>query len=182
MLMNIRNKIRTYLDARDGVAAMEAVLVFPILITLLLGTLDLGRGIMSNQKTIKASQVIADLVTREVVIDSSGVNEAITAGKLSLAPYDAESLAFDVVSFRFLDDGTPQIVWRETRNMSPISDPAARVEPIAEAGSGVVMVVANYKYEPIFSDFVIGDINMQEIAFARGRRSAVVCMNGAEGC
>lgn len=182
MLQFIRKRLRSYIDGTDAVAAMEAAFVFPILITLLLGTMDMGRGIMSNQKTIKASQVVADLVTREAVVDSADVNEAIWAGELSLAPYSTEQLAFDIISFRFLDDGTPEIVWRETRGMAPVSDPAANVAPIAEAGNGVVMVVARYQYEPIFSDFVVGSIPMEEIAFARGRRSAVICMDGAEGC
>lgn len=182
MLQAIRKKIRSYFIGEDAVAAMEAAFVFPILITLLLGTLDMGRGIMSNQKTIKASQVVADLVTRHISIEQNDIDEAIQAGTLSLMPYSTANLSFDVISFRFLPDGTPEIVWRETRNMTPLADADARVLPIADPGRGVVLVVARYTYEPIFSDFVVGDIQMQELAFARGRRSEVVCMAGAPGC
>ena len=57
-----------------------------------------------------------------------------------------------------------------------------RVLPLAAAGSGVVMVVSEYLYEPIFAGFVVKQIAMQEVAFARGRRSSVVCKDGAPGC
>lgn len=182
MLRTIRQKFKSYWERKDGVAAMEAAFVFPILLVMLLGTLDMGRGIMSNQKTIKASQVVADLITREAEIAQSDVDEAIDAGTLSLLPYNPDELGFDVISYRFLDDGTPEEVWRRTVNMDPISDPIPRITPLAEPGRGVVIVVAQYLYEPIFGGFIVDQIEMQEVAFTRGRRSEVVCMAGAPGC
>lgn len=173
-----------YRRNEDGVAAVEAAFVFPILLVLLLGVLDMGRGIMCNQKTIRASQVVADLVTREVSVDDGGISEAINAGTLALLPYDDTNLAFDVISIRFPADDEAEIVWQETRNMTatPQDQIIERVLPLAAAGSGVVMVVSEYLYEPIFAGFVVNQIPMQEVAFARGRRSSVVCKNGAPGC
>ena len=182
MLQAINNKLKSYWNHHEGVAAMEAAFVFPVLLVMLLGTLDMGRGIMSNQKTIKASQVVADLVTREAEISEADVFEAFDAGELSLLPYNPDQLGFDVISYRFLDDGTPEEVWRRTVNMDPIADPIPRITPLADPGRGVVIVVAEYLYEPIFAGFVVDQIEMQEVAFARGRRSEVVCMPGATGC
>lgn len=186
--MKIFNKIKDmctlYHRNEDGVAALEAAFVFPILLVLLLGVLDMGRGIMCNQKTIRASQVVADLVTREVSVDENGISEAINAGTLALLPYDDTNLAFDVISVRFPADDEAEIVWQETRNMTatPQDQIIERVLPLAAAGSGVVMVVSEYLYEPIFAGFVVNQIPMQEVAFARGRRSSVVCKDGAPGC
>lgn len=182
MLQALNAKLRSYWGHKDGVAAVEAAFVFPVLLVMLLGTLDMGRGIMSNQKTIKASQVVADLVTREAEITQADVDEAIDAGELSLMPYNPEGLGFDIISYRFLDDGTPQEVWRHTVNMDPIGDPIPRITPLADPGRGVVIIVAQYIYEPIFAGFVIDQLEMEEVAFARGRRSEVICMPGAPGC
>lgn len=182
MLKRFIQKVKQYSKDNSGVAAIEAAFVFPVLLVLLLGTLDMGRGIMSNQKTIKASQVVADLVTRHISVQQTDVNEAIEAGTLSLMPYATDQLGFDVISFRFLPDGTPEEVWRETVNMAPVTDAALRVAPIADPGRGVVVVIARYLYEPIFAGFVVDQIPMEEVAFARGRRSEVVCMPGAPGC
>ena len=183
-MVRLQYAMARYKRNEDGVAAIEAAFVFPVLLVLLLGVLDMGRGIMCNQKTIRASQVVADLITREATIDAAGITEAINAGTLSLLPYNDANLAFDVISIRFPADDAAEIVWQETRNMSPTTeaDIMARVLPLAAAGSGVVMVVSEYLYEPIFAGFVVNEIPMQEIAFSRGRRSSVVCKNGAPGC
>lgn len=176
--MAIVTKIRTlakrWYSENDAVAAMEAAFVFPILLVLLLGTFDMGNAILSNQKAIRASQVVADLVTRSRSISSGDLNEAIKAGELAFAPLSSTSYGVDIVSLRFDEDADPQIVWRETRNMSPKSDVLDAVEALAEADSGVVVVSVQYAFEPVFAGFVINRINMQEIAFARGRKSAVV--------
>lgn len=176
---------RRYKADERGVAAVEAAFVFPILLVLTLGVLDLGRGIMTNQKTIKASQVVADLVTRDVVIEDSDILEAMEAGTLSLQPYATANLGFDVVSLRFLEDEVVEIVWRQTSpNVTPLStaELTSRTSALAEEGGGVVVVMAQYLYEPIFSGFVVDEIPMEEVAFARGRKSAVVCKTGAPGC
>ena len=45
-------------NEEHGVAAIETVMLFPILISLLLGCYDIGRGINVNQKTIAAAQIM----------------------------------------------------------------------------------------------------------------------------
>jgi hypothetical protein len=182
ILSRIQNFFSGYWKKQEAVAAVEAAFVFPILLVLMLGTLDMGRGIMCNQKTIKASQVVADLLTRHISVTDGDINEAVQAATLSLLPYDTSNLGFDIVSYRFLADGTVDQIWRETRNMDPVQNAAQRVAPIADPGKGVVMVAAQYRYEPIFSGFVVNAIPMMEFSFARGRRSEFVCKQGAAGC
>lgn len=167
---------RRWAREEDGLAALEAGIIFPILLTLLLSTFDMGNAILSNQKTIRASQVAADLVTRERVISSADLNEAIEASRLAFEPLNSSSFGIDVVSVRFDEDAHSEIVWRETRNMTADPDILDRVADLAEPDGGVVVVVVQYIFEPIFAGFVVNDIPMQEIAFARGRQSAVVNM------
>lgn len=160
--------------AEDGLAAVEAAMIFPILLTLMLATIDLGQGLLANQKTIRASQVTADLITRQSSVDANDVDEAVQAGQLAYEPMSSDGFGIDIISISFDDDANTVVEWRETRNMDPIDDLDDRVSGLAEAGNGVVVVAVEYEYEPIFSGFVIDTIPMQEIAFARGRNSAVV--------
>jgi Flp pilus assembly protein TadG len=177
-MLCVRKKLKRYslrwIEETDASASAEAALVFPILLMLLLGTFDMGNAVLANQKTIRASQIVADLVTRNMSVSTTEVNESITAGQLAFEPMDSSSYGIDVVSIRFDDEAEPEIVWRETRNMNANSSVLDDVTSLAEAGNGVVVVTVRYLFEPVFSGFVIGDIPMQEVAFARGRRSAVV--------
>lgn len=165
---------RAWIAGEDGVAAVEAALVFPILLVLLLGTFDLGNGILSDQKTIRASQVTADLITRNSSVSDDEIDEAVEAGELALSPYPTGTYGVDVVSVQFDDDAQPSILWRETRNMTPDPNILNRISALAEPNSGVLVVISRYLFEPVFGGFVVDDIPMEEIAFARGRRTAAV--------
>ncbi len=162
-----------------GVAAIEAAMIFPLLAVLLVGTYDMGNAIIAGQKAIRASQVTADLVSRESEVNDTMINEAVWAGELALQPFDTTSYGVDIVSISFDDTATPIIEWRETRNMAPNANVLADVAPLAEAGSGVMVVTIQYEYDPLFlgfsmGGFSIGFIPMEEKAFSRGRKSAVV--------
>lgn len=168
--------IKKWIADESGMAAVESAMIFPVMLVLLLGTFDLGNGILANQKAIRASQVVADLVTRNNTLSNAELNEAIMAGQLALHPFDPSSLGVDVVSIRFDDNGDPEIVWRETRNMPPSPSVLTDVSPLATPNSGVVVSIIQYNFEPAFSGFVVDEIPMQEKAFARGRKTAVVAL------
>lgn len=170
----LKNIILKWLGDEDGVAATEAALVFPILLVLLLGTFDLGNGILANQKTIRASQVTADLITRYSSVTDSDIDEAIQAGTLAFTPYPVTSYGVDIVSIQFDHEAEASILWRETRNMQADEGILERVESLAEPNGGVVVVISQYLFEPVFGEFIVDDIPMQEVAFARGRESASV--------
>ncbi len=174
MARSMKSFCRRWKKSEDGVAAVESALVFPILMTLLLGTFDIGNGILANQKAIRASQVVADLVTREKTITTTGIDEAVEAGELAFVPLDDSSFGVDIVSISFDSNSNPQILWRETRNMAAMADVFDRVAALAAPGTGVVVVTVQYNFAPTFSGMVVNEILMQEIAFAKGRRSAVV--------
>ena len=173
-MIRLTQTIQNWIHREDGIAATEFGLIFPILLVLLLGTFDMGNGILAAQKTIRASQVTADLITRSRTVSDADITEAVDAGELALQPLPTDEYGVDIISFRFDEDGVPEIVWQVTEgNMTAVTD-LSDVTALAEANSGVVMVTTNYTFEPVFGDFLFGDIVMQERAFSRGRRSAVV--------
>lgn len=166
--------VKKWFKNEEGIAAIEAALLFPILLMLLIGVFDFANGVLANQKTIRASQITADLITRNVIVDGTEIQEAYRAGELAMQPFDTETYGVDIVSFSFDRDAVAQIVWRETINMDPVDDALGLVADLAEANSGVVMVVSTYQYQPRFGRFIIDTVNMQEQAFLSGRRSSVV--------
>ncbi len=170
----IKNFLKRWKNEEDGVAAMEAAFVFPMLCLLLLGTYDLGNALLVSQKVIRASQVTGDLVTRERNLSDEELNEAIMGGELALAPNSIASYCVDVVSIEFDDDSNPSIVWRETSGTGCVNNNVFNaVEPLAEDNGGVVVTTVRYTFEPLFFGFV-GDMTMEEVAFTKGRKSAVV--------
>lgn len=175
---------------QSGVAATEFALAFPMLFMMLLGTIELGNGIMANQKTIAASQMVADLITRTDVLTNAQLTEVKNAGRLALAPFDRAQVGFDIISLRFDPDGNdagtqpdPVVVWRNTDNMQGneylIADIITNVMPLALTGDGLIIVYVRYPYTPAFGTRFVGEINMIEASFARGRKSPVVTRSGS---
>lgn len=158
----------------EALAAIEAAMVFPVMLIMLLGILDVGNGILANQKCVRASQVVADLVARNSTISQSDLDEAVEAGRLAFEPMDTSSYGVDIVSIRFDENANGEIVWRKTVNMTGAADPLASTAALAAANEGVVMVSVRYVFEPIFGKFVSPHLEMSEVAFTRGRSSAVV--------
>ena len=153
---------------------MEAVMLFPPLLLLLMGVYDLGNGIILSQKTITATQIAADLVARDSTINASRLEDTISAARLAYEPYSLNEFGIDVVSVEFDEDRIPQILWRETRDMLPNNQAITNVNGIGTEGEGMVIVTVQYTYTPFFAHYFVDDLDMQEVAYARGRRSPTV--------
>ena len=169
--------VRRWLVDEDGLAMMEAVMLFPPMMTLLLGVFDLGNGIILSQKTIAASQVAADLVSRNRTMDSANLTDIIEGAKLAFEPYELLDFGIDVVSIEFDADQSPQILWRHTENMPPNDSAVQSVNGFSDEGEGIIIVTVQYSYAPQFSKIFTGNMNFSEVAFTRGRRSSTVTWN-----
>lgn len=165
----------------DAVAAIETVILFPVLLSLLMGCYDIGRGINVNQKTIAAAQIIGDLVARDRSVTAASIQEIVEAGRLAFDPYPSDTFGYDIVSVQFDEDGEPEVLWRVTQNAQANDAAVESSTALGGPGEGVVIVTAVYNYEPYFVSFAVDEISMQEVAFLRGRRSAVVACEDCPG-
>lgn len=172
--MYIPRILKKWVKEENGLAAVEAALIFPIMLVLMLGVVDLGNAILANQKAVRASQVVADLIARNNTVTQAEVNEAIEAGRLAFEPLNSTSYGVDIVSIRFDEDAEGEIVWRDTVNMSPVSDPLGSVDALATENEGVVMVSVQYVFDPVFANFTISGFTMREVGFSRGRSTPVI--------
>jgi Flp pilus assembly protein TadG len=172
-------KIENFWRQREGSAAMEAAMFFPILMTMIFGVFDLGHAITSNHKMITGTQVIADLVARNSTISSSSIDQAIDAGALAMLPYakTANDFGIDIVSVKFDDNANPTVIWRETRNMDPDDTAVGKSKGLGTSGEGAMVVTMVYDYKTTFGNIVIPSYRMRETAFSRGRHSSVVTKN-----
>ena len=163
-----------YIGDESGMSVTETAILFPILLSMMMAVYDLGQGVVVNQKVVAASQVVGDLITRNEVVDMAVVEDVVNAGELSLAPYSTLTFGYDITSIEFDADGNPVILWRVTENMDQGDDAIDSTIGLGVEGEGVVVVSVVYEYDPYFTNFVVDSINMNELAFLRGRKSATV--------
>ena len=167
-----------YRDDRASVA-IEVGLLIPVMLTLLLGVVDVGNYICADQKLIDANHMVADLLTRNPTIATSDLQDAFTAGQLTMGPYDAATFGIDVVGVQFEGGPTqPQIQWRYTNNAVTNGDVPTDTNNLGNDQDGVIVVTATYTYVP----FLIGGLanlsyNLKEVAIARGRNGLYIPWN-----
>lgn len=166
--------VRSWRADVAGAAAAEFVLVFPILMVMLMGVYELSRAISINQRSIAASQIIADLIARNVVVDQDMVDEAIRAGELAMEPYPLEGMGVDIVSVQYDEDDEPQELWRVTRDMDEDDEAVDNSTGLGVDGDGTLVVTVEYLYQPVFNTILDDAITMRETTYARGRRTSVV--------
>lgn len=170
--------LKNWLHLEEGVAAIEAAMLFPPMVALLLGVYDLGTGIILNERTITSTQIAADLISRDKTVNLADVNDAIFGAQLAYEPFSLNGFGIDIVSVQFDAQRRPQVLWRETRSMAPNNNALDNVSGIGEPGEGMVIVSVQYTYRPLFGRYFMNDFNMLEIAYARGRRSPTVTWAG----
>lgn len=169
-----KNIFYRWLTDNKATAFTEAVILLPVMVSMLMGVYDLGRGITTNQRVIAASQIIGDLIARDRSVDMATLQDMIKAGELALDPYDTAPFGYDIVSLEFDDANNPVVLWRVTHNMQPNEEAVQSTAGLSTPGDGLIVVTTVYGYEPFFSNFVVDRIDMEEVAFLHGRRSSTV--------
>src|SRR5689334_12046452 len=86
---------------QKATALTESVILFPVMISLLMGCYDLGQGISVNQKTIGSAQIIADLVARNRSVDMTVMQDIVQAGEMAIEPYSTLPFGYDIASIEF---------------------------------------------------------------------------------
>ena len=130
----------------------------------------------TDQKATDASQMIADLLTRNPTVTDSDINDAIEAGRMAMMPYNTSSYGADIMGIQFIGSNlTPTVEWHPTPyNMDSNADMVDHAAGLGAEDEGVVAVTVRYVYEPYFSYYFTGPITMQEEAYARGRKGKFV--------
>jgi len=170
---------KRWLSEAKAVAAMESALIFPILMTLLFGVVDVGTGVMINTKVNTATQLAADLLARQNMADNDDIQEARLAAEAALMPYfEASNFGIDIAGIQFDgEEAIPTERWRDTVGMNANTSAVGDADGLGLEDEGVVIVTVQYTYTPRFGEFITGDMVMREVAFVKGRDSSFVGRN-----
>lgn len=163
----VKNFARRFTENTAGVAAIEFALIAPIMILMAIGTFEIGRAVIVHKRLQRATDMVADLVSREQTLgDTSGAVVAnldgiMRAAENALYPYDTTKLRMSILSVRANIPANPQatpttsIEWSYGYKGSPHQQcPAPKSLPQAGmvvAGNAVIMVESEYDYSPLLN-------------------------------
>ncbi|MCF3642781.1 pilus assembly protein [Rhizobium sp. TRM95111] len=143
------------LRRRDGASAVEFVLIFPIMISLLAGTIDFGQALMLTRKLNLVASRLGDMVSQKSTWTTSDV-EAIMAGTaLIVSPFDTSELEIQLAVVDIDDDLDATVNWAKAYNGTALShgadSPVDIPEEIAQSGVQLIAVNATFTLETPFA-------------------------------
>jgi Flp pilus assembly protein TadG len=154
--------------ATDGGAAIEFGFLAPLLMLMLLGTIEGGRAVNIDRHFTSAVATAGDLVAREEFLgtSSSGAKGNLDSmmGSIAhmMAPYNADDLSIGIFSVQAspTNASDTKVVWSYSYKgkMSVPSKCQSYALPanLVPKGGSVIVVDAKYKFTPLFGDYVPG--------------------------
>ena len=138
---------------RRGVTAVEFAIILPVMITLLLGAIQIAGTVQTRLDDESAAWEVADLVSRCRTVATSDVTDALTAASLIIGAtktrpanfaYYAASVSFNPTT------GAPAIDWRSDAGTPATTNATilAKATGQRSAGESVIVAGIDYTYQP----------------------------------
>jgi Flp pilus assembly protein TadG len=182
---------RLWHDSR-GAAAVEFAYLVPILLLMLLGTIEIGRAVNVHRQFAMATATTSDLVAREEWLGTSETDaDANLASMMEsvehlMQPYDSSTLKLGVFSVQASPDDAndTRVAWKYSYNGQSVPDkcqPYALPDGLIGKGGSAIVVESTYGFKPLFADFVpgmSGDMTWTEKSIHSPRNSCVDYVKG----
>jgi hypothetical protein len=167
--------VAAFSHCRRAVAAMEFALILPLGVVLLLGIAEISTAMLIDRKITRAAHVGADLVAQETSMSDAKVADLFTAMEAILVPFPTD--AYIRVTSVWLNPATDtmEVDWSEARNGA--ADDGSYSLPdglIIEDGASVIVTHIVYNYSPLFDDFILGNITLEDKSYLKPRRATKV--------
>lgn len=170
--------LRQIVREQRGIAAIELAVALPILMSMLLGTVEFGRYVLLNQKLQNAASSAADFATREDTISAAGLNDIFSATRQIISPFELALNGNLVVSAVGRDGGDPPtVLWQSngtgelevSSNLGAPGSTAVLPETFAmDNDETAIIVEIFYQYEPWLSGIIPGS-TISKSAYFRPR-------------
>ncbi|GAB1580486.1 pilus assembly protein [Phyllobacterium phragmitis] len=84
----LADMISRFRKDRSAAAAVEFVLVVPLIVLVYLGAVDLSEGIETDKNVSRAAGIIADIVAQQSTVSKTQLDDIFEIGEATIFPYD----------------------------------------------------------------------------------------------
>jgi Flp pilus assembly protein TadG len=170
-----------------GVAAVEFGLIAPVMMVMLLGTVEITRAVSMDRRVSLVTSMIADLVAREEKLTANDVNAIYDIAAEVMNPYDAGPLKISIVPVMSSPtNASSTLVYPSTTNRPSYhgaSQPAkCEAYPLTPGLLGknesLIAVEASYTFKPLFGSYMMSSVVWHDTAIAKPRKALCVVFDG----
>ena len=160
-----------------GISAVEFALVLPILIMIYLAGTELSHAITVDRKLTTAGGSVGDLVAQGVSINTTEMDNILSAALAIMEPYSSATLKVVVSSVEIKKNGDEVLAscaYHDTPRTvgSAIDIP----EGVRIEGTTLIVTEVNYEYIPTLGQILTDSIYLSDRFFMRPRQVDKVAM------
>ena len=175
-------RARKFKDDKSGVAAIELAFIFPVMLILYFGLVDITNLLSANRRVTLTSSTIADLVTQAPgTVTEADLQGFFNAASPIMDPLDTSTLGLELFSYELDSGGSSVLLWekRDTGGQSCGGTPTAttEMETLMAAGTGLILARVCYTWQPL-SGYVIGSLPVtvsDEMVLRPRQSSSIEC-------
>jgi Flp pilus assembly protein TadG len=164
-------RLRRFVTARKGSAAIEFAVVAPMMLFLLFGSVDLLDVLSANKRVQNVASSLADVVARDTSVTSDEITGLWAALDVLMFPDEGTNVNVRVSSVSIVNTSTARVVWSRGHGMSErtqnstVTLPAAMMTP----GTSVIMTETTYAYSSPLGFLMPGAVTLRHDAYRRSR-------------
>jgi len=176
-----RLRVRRIADlARDrsGNVLIEAALVFPILVALLLGVSEFSEAFTASRRVAAAAHTAADLVARSTSVTAVDLSSIKAMVDETIKPFPTTGLGLVITSVLADKDNATTVVWSEAlgAGVSAYGTGAAIGVPagLTFPNGSLVLAEIKYPFKSTLSALIVSSVPLQAKAYQVPRYSTQV--------
>lgn len=169
-------RLLRFAEDRRGVSAVEFAFILPVMVTLYLGSVEVGTGLSVQYKATLASRTVADLASQYTQINNATMTNILGASAAVMAPYSATGMTVIVSEVTVDAKGNATVTWSDALNGTARQVGATVTLPnnVNAAGISILWGEVTYPYNPQFGYVLTGAINIYQQMFFYPRLSSAV--------
>jgi Flp pilus assembly protein TadG len=170
------NSLQSFNDNRDAVAAVEFAAIVPFMLSLYLGSVEVGDGLAIQFKTTLAARTVADLTSQYVSINNAAMSTILNAATTVVTPYSAASMKVVVSEITTNASGQGIVQWSDALNTTARAVGSSITLPTSMQQANTTMIYGEvtYPYTPSLGYVLTGTFNIFESVYFYPRLSTTV--------
>lgn len=176
MLHQINLLLRRFRGNESGLSAIEFAFIFPILIALYMGSVEVTHVLSIDRKVTSIASTTADLVAQSKAVNNGSVQDIFLAASQLIKPFEIGSLSIVVTSVVADENNATTVAWSDALNGTARTPgtPVTVPNGITQANTSVIFTEVTYPYNSIIGHFISGTIDLTDQFYLRPRNSNVV--------
>jgi Flp pilus assembly protein TadG len=138
-----------------GVSAIEFVLIFPLLVTMMAGTVDIGQALTVSRKMNQVVSTLGDMTSQQTAWTTSDIDAIIAGTATIIEPFSKTDLKIDIVVLDVNASLVATVNWGRAYNKTALTknsaSPVTIPTNIAQSGVQLIAVKATYTLTTPFS-------------------------------